>query len=85
VVRSLREQFLIGVTGLSYPAATVEQVDAGLAKCVRALASAHPVRARNLRGDIDKLLDRRTELANRPAAAPRRRRVPAPAEGGGVV
>jgi hypothetical protein len=63
VVRSLRDQYIVGATA-SFPVATLEQVDASLARCRRALqrTDLSPTRFRNLHADIDKLLDRRLVL-----------------------
>lgn len=60
-MRSLRDQFIVGATG-SYPVATIAQCDASLVRAHRLLRTANVVRRPRILGDIDRLLDRRTEL-----------------------
>ena len=61
-MRSLREPYLRLASG-SYRVATLADVDEGLTACRQLLAQSSPTRRRRILQDLDKLLDRRLELA----------------------
>lgn len=69
--RSLRDQFVIGVVA-SYPATSVDEIDAGITKCTRALQRPDltPNRRRNLLADVDKLLERRHAMTDAVSSTP---------------